>query len=166
MPINLLSKVVVFCACLLGSVSSAAAKYTPEQVKAVYLYRIATFIQWENEEDMREINICVVDDAGIESILQKITQDKQVRNKPLRITKTDCNVLYFAKQAVVKVIDELDDDIVTIGGTQGFTSNGGAIELVEKSGKIKPKVNLDNIEGYKLSSNFLRVAEIEGGRGQ
>jgi hypothetical protein len=53
---------------------------------------------------------------------------------------------------------------VTIGGMDQFTNNGGAIELVEKQGKIKPKVNLENIAGYQLSSNFLRVAEIEGGK--
>ncbi|NOH81082.1 YfiR family protein [Vibrio sp. RE86] len=160
----MLVKIVALCTCIIGGISPAVAKYTPEQVKAVYLYRIATFIQWENEEEMREINICVVDDSAIEAVLRKITQDKQVRNKPLRITKTNCHVLYFAKQATVHALNQLDRNIVTIGGTQGFTASGGAIELVEKSGKIRPKVDLGNIQGYRLSANFLRVADVEGGR--
>ncbi|KOO15855.1 hypothetical protein AKJ18_06815 [Vibrio xuii] len=142
----------------------AWSKYTPEQVKAVYLYRIATFIQWEQESAMNRINICVVDNAEIQKILVQITRGKQVRNKPLNITDADCDVLYISERSNLKLLASLPKGTVTIGGMEQFTNNGGAIELVEKQGKIKPKVNLENIAGYQLSSNFLRVAEIEGGK--
>lgn len=142
----------------------AWSKYTPEQVKAVYLYRIATFIQWEQESSMNRINICVVDDTEIEKILVQITRGKQVRNKPLNITDADCDVLYISEPSNLSLLSGLSNGTVTIGGMEQFTSNGGAIELVEKKGKIKPKVNLENVAGYQLSSNFLRVAEIEGGK--
>ncbi|TFH92451.1 YfiR family protein [Vibrio ouci] len=147
-----------------GVSTPAWSKYTPEQVKAVYLYRIATFIQWDQELEMNRINICVADDSEIQKILVQITRGKQVRNKPLNITDADCDVLYISERSNLNLLAGLPKGTVTIGGMEQFTNSGGAIELVEKQGKIKPKVNLKNISGYQLSSNFLRVAEIEGGK--
>lgn len=148
---------------LMLSTTTAYAKYTPEQVKAVYLYRIATFVQWENEPEMDSINICVQDNKKIQAILLKLTQDKLIRNKPLHIVSSDCDVLYISQKGNLNKIDDVPTSTVTIGGMESFTESGGAIELVEYKGKIRPKVNLDNIKGYQLSSNFLRVAEVVGG---
>lgn len=149
---------------VLGVSTPVWSKYTPEQVKAVYLYRIATFIHWDREPAMDSINICVVDDLEIQQILEQITRGKQVRNKPLNITDEDCDVLYISDLSNLNLLAALPKGTVTIGGMEQFTNQGGAIELVEKQGKIKPKVNLKNVAGYQLSSNFLRVAEIEGGK--
>ncbi|MFM2586861.1 YfiR family protein [Vibrio sp. TBV020] len=147
---------------LLGMPTQAVAKYTPEQVKAVYLYRIVTFIHWDNESEMQGINICVADDSKIEKLLAHITEGKQVRNKPLNVVNADCHVLFISQTDNLSLLDEQSDSTVTIGGMERFTTHGGAIELVERQGKIKPRVNLDNIEGYQISSNFLRVAIVEG----
>lgn len=164
MLINRLWSRLLILFVVLGLSTPAWSKYTPEQVKAVYLYRIVTFIQWDKELEMNRINICVADDSEIQKILVQITRGKQVRNKPLNITNADCDVLYISERSNFNLLEGVPKGTVTIGGMKQFTRDGGAIELVEKQGKIKPKVNLNNISGYRLSSNFLRVAEIEGGK--
>ncbi|RTZ17378.1 YfiR family protein [Vibrio aquaticus] len=162
--ISRVSKITSLLWLLTLSPMTAHAKYTPDQVKAVYLYRIATFVQWENEAQMDSINICVQDNEKVNTILSKLTQDKLIRNKPLKVVSSDCDVLYISQEQNLNRIESVPTNTVTIGGMESFTENGGAIELVEHKGKIRPKVNLDNIKGYQLSSNFLRVAEVVGGQ--
>lgn len=147
-----------------GLPSQAWAKFTPEQVKAVYIYRIASFVYWNHEEQKTTINICAPDDEKVRALLVNITKDKVIRNKPLHVTDDQCDVLYISKVENIDLIQYDQANTLSISDLQSFTQQGGVIELATTSGRIKPKVNLDNIGEYTLSANFLRVADIEGGR--
>ena len=139
------------------------AKFTPEQVKAVYIYRIASFVYWHHDDEKKGINICAPDDDKIKALLINITKDKVIRNKPLYVTDSECDVLYISRQENVTLITFNRENTVSVSDLEGFTQLGGVIELATTSGRIKPKVNLNNIGEYTLSANFLRVADIEGG---
>lgn len=153
--------------CILSSMlfsHSAVAKFTPEQVKAVYVYRIASFVFWNSDEQMSDIKICAPDDEQVRTILIDITKDKAIRNKPLHISDTDCDVIYITKKANLGLIKKDKAHAISISDINRFTELGGVVELATLGGRIKPKVNLDNIGQYKLSANFLRVADIVGGK--
>ncbi|WP_282176161.1 YfiR family protein [Vibrio nereis] len=150
----------ILCA---GVSFSVNAKFTPEQVKAVYIYRITSFIQWNDEQQMSRINICVPDDSEVRAILTDITQNKAVRNKPLTITDDQCDVLYITSEENLSTIATNTPNTVLISDIDKFTHLGGVIELANKQGRIKPKVNLDNVGSYSISANFLRVADLIGG---
>lgn len=148
---------------LAGMSFQALAKYTPEQVKAVYIYRIANFIHWNQDSVMTQVNICVPDNPSIKEILTEITQDKQIRNKPIRVVEQDCHILFISQLDNLPVYSDVRRKTVSISDIDNFTDNGGVIELNLNDGRIKPRVNLDNIGDYSISSNFLRVSDIEGG---
>lgn len=148
---------------LAGMSFQALAKFTPEQVKAVYIYRIANFIYWDQDSQMTQVNICVPDNQPIRSILTEITQDKQIRNKPIKIVEKDCHILFVSHLDNLPNNSDMHRDTVSISDMDNFTDHGGAIELNVNNGRIKPRVNLDNIGDYSISSNFLRVSDIEGG---
>lgn len=150
----------ILCA---GVSFSVNAKFTPEQVKAVYIYRITSFIQWNDEQQMSRINICVPDDSKVRTILTDITRNKAVRNKPLKITNEQCDVLYISREDNLTAVKNTPPNTVLISDIDEFTHLGGVIELVNKQGRIKPKVNLDNVGSYSISASFLRVADLIGG---
>ncbi len=148
---------------LAGLSFQALAKYTPEQVKAVYIYRIANFIHWNQDSLMTQVNICAPDNQSIKEILTEITQDKQIRNKPIRVVDQDCHILFISQLDNLPIYSDVRRKTVSISDMDNFTDNGGVIELNLNNGRIKPRVNLDNIGDYSISSNFLRVSDIEGG---
>ncbi len=140
----------------------ANAKYTPEQVKAVYLFRIASFVYWPQEALKSQINICVPDNSEIRSILKKITFNKTVREKPFNVTNHDCDLLYISDEDYLPLMEQQPSKTVLIGDVSKFTRRGGVIELALNNGRIKPKVNMNNIGDYSISSNFLRIADVVG----
>ncbi|KGY08837.1 YfiR family protein [Vibrio sinaloensis] len=156
----------VTTACLAAAFVSplANAKFTPEQVKAVYIYRIASFVFWGADEQMNEISICAPDDEEVRDILTDITKDKLIRNKPLHISNSGCDVLYITKKESLDLIKLNPNRTISISDIQSFTELGGVVELSTLGGRIKPRVNLENVGEYTLSANFLRVAEIVGGK--
>jgi hypothetical protein len=147
---------------LMLSSQLAYAAFSPEQVKAVYLYRIVSFIHWQNEDRMSSINICVPDSDEIRSIMSEIAEGKTVRNKPIHITSQGCDVVFISQRTNLTMLKTMPKNTVTVSDVLRFTDYGGAVELVTKAGKIKPKVNLGNVGSYRISSNFLRVSDVEG----
>ncbi|WP_159652801.1 YfiR family protein [Vibrio atypicus] len=146
-----------------GFTSPALAKFTPQQVKAVYIYRIASFVHWTRDAQMPVINICVPDDSEIREILENITKDKEIRNKPILVGSQNCDVLYISKKESLNMIDISQKQAISISDIHDFVELGGVIELTTLGGRIKPKVNLNNVGEFTISSNFLRVADIVGG---
>lgn len=147
---------------LLGSKQACAATYSEDQIKAVYLYRIVSFIYWEAEEQMDSINICLPDSQNIRSLLSEIAQGKTVRDKPIRITNDNCNLVYMTQRSSLSLLNSYPKSTVTVSDVTRFTDYGGAVELATKAGRIKPKVNLGNLGSYRISSNLLRVSDVEG----
>lgn len=146
--------------------SFVVAKYTPEQVKAVYLFRIASFIHWVDENNMVEVRYCVPDNKRIKELLISITAGKLIRELPITVTENSCDILFVSDKSNLALVQSSEKHTVTVGDITRFTANGGAIELENVNGKIKPRVNLDNIGDYSISSNFLRVATVEGGENE
>lgn len=154
---------LVFLGALLLIVSPLSkAKYTSDQVKAVYLFRIASFVYWPQEEHKSQINICVPDNFEIQSILKKITLNKTVREKPFSVTSRDCDLLYISDESHLSMMEQQPSTTVFIGDITKFALRGGVIELTLNNGRIKPKVNMNNIGDYSISSNFLRIADVVG----
>lgn len=148
----------------LSGVSYAA--YDPTDIKAVYIFRISNFIHWNSESEMTNIEFCIVGNDKIATTLNKITENKKVRQLPLIVTpfyREQCDILFVDEHSELK-FDSLDPHIVVIGDRQSFGIHGGTIELATLEGKVKPKIYMANIGEYTISSSLLRIAIIEDGR--
>ncbi|MBD0786531.1 YfiR family protein [Vibrio sp. Y2-5] len=142
------------------------AAYDPMDIKAVYIFRISNFIHWNSESEMTNIEFCIVGNEKIATTLDKITQNKKVRQLPLIVTpfyREQCDILFVDEQSELN-LDSLDPHMVVIGDGQTIGTQGGTIELATLEGKVKPKIYIANIGAYSISSSLLRIAIIEDGR--
>ncbi|WP_454440822.1 YfiR family protein [Vibrio bathopelagicus] len=127
---------------LLTSFGSNATSFSPNQMKAIYLLRVANFIRWDNESQMNSVDFCVIGDKEVSEVLTSFTNGETMRLLPIHVHQTvtpQCDITYFTRM-------------------------GGVVELVTVDNKIKPKINLDNAKrgNYIIGSNLLRIAVVEG----
>ncbi|CAH6915455.1 conserved exported hypothetical protein [Vibrio chagasii] len=165
------AKRVVSCIALVFPLFTAlnieAAGFKPYEVKAVYLFRIANFIQWNDENLMDKVHFCVLGNQKINDALVSITNQKTLRSLPIQVYQTltpQCNITYLSD-----VNGQLNEQIyspnmVTISDDDDFTQMGGVIELMHVDNKLKPKINLTNAKkgNYIIGSNLLRISVVEG----
>ncbi|OBS95776.1 hypothetical protein A9261_16550 [Vibrio tasmaniensis] len=122
---------------LLTSFGSNATSFSNNEMKAIYLLRIANFIRCDNESQMNRVDFCVIGDKEASDVLTSITNGETMRLLPIHVRQTVtplCDITYFT------VADE------------GFDN------------KIKSKINLDNAKrgNYIIGSNLLRIVVMEG----
>ncbi|MEZ9422474.1 YfiR family protein [Vibrio lentus] len=152
---------------LLTSFGSNAISFSSNEMKAMYLLRIANFIRWDNESQMNSVDFCVIGDKEVSDVLTSFTNGETMRLLPIHVHQTvttQCDITYFT------VADEGFDNslyspnMITVSPTPNFTRMGGVVELVTVDNKIKPKINLDNAKrgNYIIGSNLLRIAVVEG----
>lgn len=144
-----------------------AAEFKPYQIKAVYIFRIANFVRWNNEPKMENLSFCIIGDKQIEAVLETIIKDKAIRGMNLQLANADksnsCDIVYISSNQKLSKLDNFDDHTLTISDKAGFTQKGGVIELKASGKKIKPRINITNanLNEYTIGSNLLRIAVME-----
>ncbi|WP_394135875.1 YfiR family protein [Aliivibrio fischeri] len=145
---------------------SVQAGYQAYQVEAVYIFRIANFIQWESNNKTTLVFCGLKNDLVIQT-LEKISVDKIIQGKRV-IVNTDnntnkCDIYVASKITSDETLNKLDKNVLTISGLKNFSKRNGMIELRKVEGKVKPAINLDNLQhsSFKVSSQLLRLAIIE-----
>lgn len=149
-----------------GINSANGATFKPYQIKAVYIFRIANFIKWDNESEKQSLRFCVEGSNKVKEALASIIQGKTIRALNLELLATshpdDCDIIYLSaskyKQATI-----YGEHSVTISDHKGFVRKGGVIELQTKNNKIRPRINLSNanLDDYTIGSSLLRIAIVE-----
>ncbi|MFA0234046.1 MULTISPECIES: YfiR family protein [Vibrio] len=148
--------------------NTSAASFKPYEVKAVYLFRIANFIRWNDESTMNTVNFCVIGDEKVSKALTSITQGKSIRSLAIRVQQSitsKCDITYLSDRKNDQFLSqEHSPHTVTISDIPNFTDLGGIIELTHIDNKLKPKINLENARrgDYVIGSNLLRIAIVEG----
>jgi hypothetical protein len=164
------------------SVSAQGAAPSREyQVKAVFLFNFAQFVEWPPNafaEESAPLAICVLGDDPFGPYLDDVVRGEQVNSRRLTIQRfrspgdvKGCQVLFVSKSqnrslekalAAVKGMDAL-----TVSDADDFAARGGMIQLQTENGKIHLKINVDAAKAASLiiSSKLLRSAEIVASRG-
>ncbi|MEZ9147156.1 YfiR family protein [Vibrio sp. 10N.286.52.C3] len=148
--------------------NTSAASFKPYEVKAVYLFRIANFIRWNDESSMNAVNFCVIGDEKVSQVLTSITEGKSIRSLAIRVQQSitsKCDITYLSDRKNDQFLSqEHSPHTVTISDIPNFTDLGGIIELTHIDNKLKPKINLENARrgDYVIGSNLLRIAIVEG----
>lgn len=147
------------------------AAYQAHQIQAVYIFRIANFIQWAEKEPQSSLTFCGDSFDPVVQTFIKISTDKHIQGRSVKVDTSDdtsvqtCDI-YIANQLTeLSYLQSMGDDVLTISGKPNFTKELGMIELRQINGKVKPIINLDNLDGssFKISSQLLRISVIEGG---
>lgn len=162
---------------LLAAARPARAAATPEnQVKAVFLFNFAQFVEWPPmafASDAAPLVIGVLGDNPFDSALEEAVRGENVNHRSLevrhyrRVADVDtCHILFVARSEASR-LDEIfaalkGRSILTVGDTDGFAQHGGMIRFVTDNSRVRLRINLTAAKaaGLVISSKLLRPAEI------
>ena len=161
---------------LTPSHSPAAPPAKEYDVKAVFLFNFAQFVEWPESSFASKDSPVVLGVLGNDPFgasLDQAVRGKSVDNRPMEVRRfrsveevKDCNILFVSSSEMTRLRSVLEalkgNDILTVGETDQFAREGGMICFVEREGRIRLLVNLEALQAAKLtvSSKLLRVAEI------
>ena len=169
---------VMIAAALLASGVSLLAQPPPEyQVKAVFLFNLAQFVDWPPRafpDPGSPLVIGVLGEDPFGSYLDETLRGETVRNRPLvlqryrRISEIKvCHVLFISRSETSR-LDQIfaalrGRSVLTVGDADDFITRGGMIRLVTEKGKIRIRIHIDAVRGAGLmiSSKLLRLAQPE-----
>jgi hypothetical protein len=178
--------------CLSGTPARAAGAGVggpdkEHQIKAVFLYRFAQFVEWPAESFAGENAPLVLGILGPDpfgAYLDDVVQGEKVGTHPIvikRIAKpeeaAECHVLFISMtvpgtavpgtaasgpEAAERLSAFKGRRILTVGETENFSQGGGMILFTTSNGKIRLRINMEAVRAsnLELSSKLLRLAEI------
>lgn len=150
---------------------------TPDyQVKAVFLYNIAQFIDWPQDSFPNEKSPIIIGVLGSDpfgSYLDETVQGEEINGHPVIIERyakpsqvKNCQILFIHLTSTPKLSNVLNNlkgkRILTVGDATNFAKQGGMVWFFKQEKKIKIGINLDAVkkENIIISSKLLRLAEI------
>lgn len=166
------------CALLASGPGHAAGGESPGeyQVKAVFLYNFAQFVEWPPEAFADANAPLVIGVLGKDPFgpdLDATLRNETAGNRPFVVRRyTDvaeidvCHILFISSSEADhfgEILKALDGrSILTVGDTEGFARRGGMIRFVTERNRIRLRISLGSVTSSKLtiSSKLLRLAEI------
>jgi hypothetical protein len=162
---------------LAGPEASAQAEVSREyQVKAVFLFNFAQFVDWPPgafSNPQAPLVIGVLGDDPFDGYLDETVRGEKLNNRPFVVQRyrrveeiENCQVLFIGQTGshrLEHILDALKGrSILTVGDMEGFARDGGIIRFITKDNRIRFRINVEAAEAAHLviSSKLLRLAEI------
>lgn len=170
----------VVCGLLLlvgGPGAAAQAAVAGEyQVKAVFLFNFAQFVEWPAAVFAganSPIVIGVLGENPFGAYLEDTVRDEKVDNRPLEVRRyrrvediKTCHVLFISRSEAGRLEEILaslkDRNILIVGDGDDFVQRGGMIRLATAQNKVRLTINVDvaRAANLKISSKLLRAADV------
>jgi hypothetical protein len=146
------------------------------QVKAAFLYNFVKFVEWppqtfKNATD--RIAICILGQDPFGGALDDAVKGKTFEGRTFVVPRisdvreaSGCQILFVSasetKRARAVLVELKASGILTVGETEGFTTEGGVINFKLEEGRVRLRVNVEAAERAKLriSSKLLSLAQI------
>src|SRR2546428_488730 len=164
---------------VLGALITAASggeQINEYQMKAVYLYNLAKFVEWpatafKNAGD--PISICVLGQNPILHTLEEAVNGETIEDRKLIVRPVadvsqvnNCQILSVGSSDRKYLRSLLRDlkttGILTVGEAESLTSEGGVVNLKLEGGKVRIEINLKAAERQQLriSPKLLSLAQV------
>ena len=146
------------------------------QVKAVFLFNFAQFVEWPIQafpEAKTPLVIGVLGEDPFGDYLDELVRGESVNSRTLVVKRYSrvedvgtCHVLFISQSETrnsQKIFAGLNGrNILTVGDLENFVPSGGMIGFASDKGKVRLRINVETAEssGLKISSKLLRSAEI------
>ncbi len=150
---------------------ASASEY---QIKAAFLYNFSRLTNWPNENTAApaSLNLCVIGENPFGDALESLS-GKTVRNRSLVIHAPEkaedqkaCHLVFIGRTEQARTAEILASleyrPVLTVSDSDGFTEQGGIIELKLVERKVRFEINIDAAEraGLVISSKLLNLATI------
>ena len=150
--------------------------FKSHQVKAVFLYNLTNFVSWPDnsfENRKTQLKICILGEDPFHGLLEKVIEGETVNGRPLTIIKVKalkdlepCHLLVVSpsmKTKLISIFKAIDNQpVLTVGDFDGFSYQGGMVNLVPKENRIHVEINIDSTRkaGLEISAKLLNLATI------
>jgi hypothetical protein len=143
------------------------------EVKALFIYNFAKFIEWPPEAfsvSREPITVCIAGQDPFGSEIDQAVKGKTVNSRELaikRIGKSDdlkgCQILFIGsaeKKYAKFLLSSAGVGVLSVGESDGFTEMGGVIGFAMDGNKVRFDINLEAAERahIKISSKLLSLA--------
>jgi hypothetical protein len=151
------------------------------QVKAVFLFNFAQFVDWPAEalpDPTTPLVIGVLGDDPFGVLLDQTVSDERLGGRPLQVRRYQsvdevktCHILFISRSEGDRpegILAGLKHrPILTVSDANEFAQRGGMIRFVTDRNRIRLQINPEAVEAghLRISSKLLRVAEIITPRG-
>jgi hypothetical protein len=154
---------------------SRAQSFNEYQIKAVFLYHFAQFIDWAEQPAKPDapFAICILGDDPFGGFLHDTVSNERIGNRPFAVRRvqsaTDangCSIVFVSKSEQKRldpILDTLREHaVLTVSDADNFARRGGIVQFVTENKRIKLNINLDAAREAQLtiSSKLLRPATI------
>ncbi len=167
----------VFClSATLAGAQTPAAPSAEYQVKAVFLFNFAQFVDWPAKAfagDKAPLVIGVLGTDPFGAYLDGLVQGEKIGEHPIVVRRfaegdklAECHILFLSAALaghMDRVIAPLKArGILTVGDTDNFSRAGGMIRFITEKGKIRLRIDVAAAQdaGLTISSKLLRSATI------
>ena len=160
-----------------GALRLSAQTSAEYQLKAVFLFNFAQFVDWPPKafpEPQTPLVIGVLGEDPFGNYLDETVRGEKVNGRPLAVQRYRrvneikiCHVLFIShseSDRLEQIFASLRGrSILTVGDVDDFCLRGGMIRLVNEKNKIRMHINLEPVKAANLtiSSKLLRVAELK-----
>jgi hypothetical protein len=164
---------------LLVSAARASAQFANPheyQLKAVFLFNFAQFVEWPAEtfaDPQAPLVIGVLGEDPFGPVLDEVVRNEIVRGRALVVQRhrrvedaLRCHILFISQSESARLEQDLaalrGRSILTVSDAEGFALRGVMIRFMHEKNRLRLRINLDAAKGAGLvvSSKLLRPAEI------
>jgi uncharacterized protein DUF4154 len=159
-----------------SGLAAQAARPSEYQVKAVFLFNFAQFVDWPPNavtDSQAPLIIGVLGSDPFGDVLDATVHGEHRGGRSFVVRRYQrvedvrtCDILFISRPAADRpegvLADLKDRPILTVSDADGFAEHGGMIGFVTDRNRIRLKINLAVAQAAHLtiSSKLLRVAEI------
>lgn len=169
-------QVVMVCSAI--AVVVGAQEFYATDLKAVFLLRFGSFMQWPTATDATpgDFVIGVLGEDPILPALETVVAGETVGGRRVRLVHyhgvhevRDCEILFISRSRrdnIRHILHRLEGrPILTVSDSEGFTEAGGMVSFEPGDRRIRLRVNANAVReaNITISSKLLRVAEIVDG---
>jgi YfiR/HmsC-like len=168
--------IVCTLALLGGPVSSPGAAQPSEYaLKSVFLYNFCRFMEWPDwafSSPSEPLTIGILGDDPFGPLLQEAIAGEKYHDRPIRVEYyrsvkdiKHCHILFVSRSVAGRTADILaavaGRNIVTVGETPQFISDGGMIALTAEQNRVRLRINPAELRAanVQVSSKLLRIAD-------
>ncbi|MDE2413934.1 MAG: YfiR family protein [Comamonadaceae bacterium] len=158
--------------CLLAGMVPAWPGSDELQLKAIFLGRFASYVQWPQAE-RPSFDITVLGSHPLGAQLAQLYADKRIQGRPVRIHTTSQlhdvgqpDLLFVALPSVVARKDAIvyaqEHGVLTVSDARGFAEQGGVIQInfVEQNAQIKINYDAAVKTGLHIGAPLLSIATV------
>jgi hypothetical protein len=146
------------------------------QIKAVFLFNFAQFVEWPPRafhDAHSPLVIGVLGEDPFGSYLDEAVRGEKIGDRPLVVRRyrrgddlAGCHILFISRSEAGRldpiVASLRGRSVLTVGEDDGFIREGGILRFVTENHKIRLKINMEaaRAAGLTISSKLLRPALI------